>query len=346
MDATGRTTSWVCVLLFGLLLAPAAGVAETPERGEDISDETAKEVLQLMRKGKKAYGQEKYQKAYDLFEEAYGKWPRPAIVVRLGKTAEKLGKTRQAIDHYQTFLDEKPDADITSKIEKRLADLKKNVKATVFLTTEPEGATVVDQGDSDRQIGKTPVEVQVKPGEHTWEIRHEGYRTKSRTIEVSGGQMRKLVVELDELGSEPALTDQGESDADDEAATPDDRTEQSGNAMATWGWGTSATGLAGIGVGVLFSALQGRAVNQVNTFDRGTSGATRQDLASLKDRAQSRHRVALVAYSAGGALLATGVGLLAHHNLGGGSDGRADARIGPRFGVDRNGGWAGFRIDF
>ncbi|MFB6372981.1 MAG: PEGA domain-containing protein [Bradymonadaceae bacterium] len=344
MGVAGRAKSWMCVLLVGLLLGPAVGSAETPKSGEDIDEQTAKEVLQLLREGKKAYGNEEFEKAYEVFQKAYDKWPRPAILVRLGRTAEELGRKKEALKHYRSFLQEKPEADLADKIDKRVSELAAKLPATVHLTSKPSGAKVFKGKSTDEKVGETPVELEVDPGKYTWSIRLEGYRNTARTVEVSGGQHRKLNVELEALGSQPELVGNKETEAD--SPSPKKTETNTGSPLGAWGWGTSAVGLAGIGTGVVFTMLQGRAVKQANTYNRGASGATRRELASLKSQARMHHRVALIAYSAGGALLATGTGLLLTHGLGSGTGKQSSARIGPRFGFDANGGWAGFHLDF
>jgi tetratricopeptide (TPR) repeat protein len=349
---------WVGLLLVGLLLVPATlSAQESGDDGRDVDKETAKEVLQLLRDGKKAYKAEDYETAQDRFQEAYDKWERSEILLRLGKTAEELGQTKTALQRYRTFLDEKPDADIREKIEDKIAKLEKKVPATLTLASTPEGVAVV--GPEGEQLGETPLDLEVEPGEHTYVFRADGYEKREKTFEVSGGEEMDREVTL-EKKEEETSDDQAapKADSDDEEMSPRERAiarkkaeeeadEQTAKPLNTWGWITGATGVAGVGTGVVFTMLQNSTVDEVNTYQRGLNSSSRDELNSMKDQARSHHRIAVIGYAAGGALAATGVGLLIHqHFIRNDASQTQRARVAPNIGFAEDGGWAGLRIDF
>ena len=352
---------WVGLLLVGLLLVPATlSAQESGDDGRNVDKETAKEVLQLLRDGKKAYKAEDYEKAQERFQEAYGKWERSEILLRLGKTAEELGQTKTALQRYRTFLDEKPDADIKEKIEGKIAKLEKKVPATLTLASTPEGVAVV--GPDGDQLGETPLDLEVEPGEHTYVFRAEGYNNREETFEVSGGEEmdREVTLEKIEKKDEETSDDQAgpKADGDDEEMSPRERAiareeaeqeaaDNTAKPLNTWGWITSATGVAGVGTGVAFTMLQNSTVDEVNTYQRGLNNSSRDELNSMKDQARSHHRIAVIGYAAGGALAATGAGMLIHQHFIRNDAGQTQqARVAPNIGFAEDGGWAGLRIDF
>lgn len=349
---------WVGLLLVGLLLVPATlSAQESGDNGRDVDKETAKQVLQLLRDGKKAYKAEDYEKAQNLFQKAYDKWERPEILLRLAKTAEELGQTKTALERYRTFLEQKPDADIKEKIEGKIAELEKKVPATLTLTSTPEGAEVV--GPGGEKLGETPLDVEVEPGEHTYVFRADGYREREKTFEVSGDQEMTQNVTLEAVEKRAETSDEKAAPEaeSDEPMSPRERAiareeaeqqaaRQAAKPLNTWGWIAGATGVAGVGTGVVFTMLQNSAVDEVNTYQRGLNSSSRQELNSMKDQARSHHRIAVIGYAAGGALAATGAGMLIHQHFIRNDSSKQRARVAPNIGFAEDGGWAGLRIDF
>ncbi len=340
------------LLAFALLLVPSSVFGQESDSPPDVDKETAQEVLQLLRDGKKAYEAEDYKKAHELFEEAYDKWARPEILLRLGKTAEELGRAEEALEHYRKFLDEKPDADAKPKIEEKIAGLEKELPAKVEFRSTPTGAEVFGE-EGQEMLGKTPLEIEASAGEHTYVFRAEGYEEKQRTVDLEATKTKSLEVTLEEIDARAGAS--GE-EADEEPGpreraiakkkTEQQHAEQVARPLATWGWMAGATGVAGIGTGVLFTVLQNGVVGDVNSYDRSTSGATRSELDSMKSQARAHHRFAVVGFAAGGALTATGAGLLIHQAFVRNSGGQERVHLTPAFRTTEGGGWAGFRLDF
>jgi tetratricopeptide (TPR) repeat protein len=345
----------VGLLLVGLLLVPATlSAQESGDSGGDVDKETAKEVLQLLRDGKKAYKAEDYSKAQDLFQKAYDKWERPEILVRLAKTAEELGQTETALQRYRTFLEQKPNADVKEKIKGKIAELEKQVPAKVTLTSSPEGAEVV--GPDGETLGETPLDLELETGEHTYRFRLDGYKEREKTFDVSAGEetSRNVTLEEVEQTSDEKAAPKAESD---EPMTPRERAiarkkseqeaaRQVAKPLNTWGWITGLTGVAGVGTGVVFTMLQNSTVDEVNTYQRGLNSSSRSDLNAMKDKARSHHRIAVIGYAAGGALAATGAGMLIHQYFIRNDSSKQRARVAPNIGFAEDGGWAGLRIDF
>lgn len=337
----------IVVLAFGLMI-PTAAFAQEGE--DDVDDETANKVLTLLREGKELYDEEKYQEAYDNFEEAYNLWARPAIQARLGKAAERLGNNEKAVEHYRAYLEERPDGKMAGKVRSNLKGLEEKMPARISLRTKPSGATVYGDAEKSRKLGTTPLDTEIEPGEHTFVIEKEGYTTTSRTYELRAGKEKSATVELPGGGAAAkpeAFGEPEEKSSDESAAAASRKYPDTTKPLAVWGWSATILGVAGLGTGGMYSYLQAQATDDVNSLDRGAQGITRDGVNDMKARARRHHRASLVAYSIGGTMAALGGGLLLHHYLSGDQE-NADKSAGVEFDVQftSDGGWAGVRGDF
>ena len=365
-DSHRRTSRCMIWLVVGLLsLAPTVASAQQKEGGEEAKSEkgsddgrsvdkkTARKVLKLLRSGKKAYESEDYEGAYDDFSKAYRLWPRPAILVRLGKTAEELGQFEKAMEHYRAFLDEKPDSKMSSKIEEKIAGLEAEMKATVSIASTPEGATVrLGSGDGE-SIGETPLETMLEPGQTTIVVEFEGYESEQKSLELEAGTTSEVAVELEEIIT-PKETDSfsaGDARPEGESGSTEGAAAAGGtdSGLAAWGWTAAGVGVAGLAAGGTFSLLQSGVEEEVADYERGLVSSSRQELDEMKETARGHYRNSLIAYSAGGALTAVGAGILIHRAISkGGSEDSTDEKVKVNLdiGVGDGGGWAGLKTRF
>lgn len=326
----------VAITFGGVTVASAQDGDQESESGEEASGgkEKARQALKLIRSGKKAYQSKDYEKAYENFKKAYELNPSPSILVPLGRTSEQLERPRQAIRYYKKFLEKKPDAE---KIAKRIEQLRATLAATVTFESKPSKATVYLGSADGEKLGKTPFETEVDPGEQTFVAVRDGYKEARESVTLEGDESTSVAFELEKEKKKKKRRQAA-------APPPSSSGGSDGIGLGTFGWGSAAVGVAGIGTGVVFSILANSAANDVNSFNRGASGASRDELQSLKDTANSRYRTSLVAYTAGGTLTALGVGMLTVHFL------TRDRRSGMSWSIDggvRDGGaWAGFRTRF
>lgn len=335
------------VLVMGLSI-PTAALAQEGE--DDVDDETANEVLTLLREGKEMYDDEKYQEAYDNFEEAYNLWARPAIQARLGKAAEQLGNNEKALEHYRAYLEERPDGKMAEKVRANMRGLEEKMPARISLRTNPSGATVYGDAEKTQELGTTPLEAEIEPGEHTFVIEKEGYTTTSRTYELRAGKEKSATVDLPGGGAaaKPKAFGEPEGESSDESGAATSRKyPDTTKPLAIWGWSATLLGVAGLGTGGMYSYLQAKATEDVNSLDRGAQGVSRDGVNDMKARARRHHRASLVAYSIGGTMAALGGGLLLNHYLSG-DEADVDKSAGMEFdvGFTSDGGWAGVRGDF
>jgi hypothetical protein len=329
-------------LLFG---AAAPVVAQDDARDA----ETTKKVLELIREGNKQYDDEKYQAAYDSYTEAYDLYPDPAILVRLGKTAEKLGKKREAANYYGKYIKANPRDPTSQKLEARLPELKKGLKPLVKVTSTPEGATVYfGEVSETNKVGQTPVEAEPEPGKVKVIVTKEGYENETRNLDVSEGSTTEVPVELEEAPEAQSSSD-GEEEPDEGAglveepdADQDDPAEPrqtDTTDLGVWGWGTTGVGVALIGTGAAFAIMSQSRESDVNNYDKRAPGATRSELDDLKAESESYYNTSVGLFVAGGVVTATGVGILTYHFLTAEKGQKSAVRF--NGGVTTDGGWVG-----
>ncbi len=314
-------------------------------------DERAREVLKLVRKGKKASKAEKYEKALGYFERAYELYPKPAILVRLGETAQNLDRVDDAIGYYETFVDKAPEdrQDAVEKIEERIETLKQSRPATVDITTKPEGASIRIGSTDSEPIGESPVSTELGPGETTLFASKDGYEASKSTVTFEAGEERSVTLELEETTSQETRANTEQTDRSDKPKALHEVSPNEGwndrRMIEISGWTTGALGLAGLGAGVLSTVLKSQAARSYNNYNPNQSDATRRQ---WRNRALSRHRMELIMYSTGGFLTAVGTSLLTYHFVtrSGGDVSTSTARVRPRGGAHRDGAWAGLQLNF
>lgn len=116
-----RIASAVCVILAASIVCGRATA-----QAERASDE--REARGLFDLGSEAYAQARYDRALKYFEEAYALSKRPGLLYNLGLTYSNLRRDREAIDAFERYLAEVPDADNREAVQNRLTILKRNVE--------------------------------------------------------------------------------------------------------------------------------------------------------------------------------------------------------------------------
>jgi len=121
------------VLLAGSLLcalavsSPHAAFAQTAQRLS--SAEADRRALALYEEGSSAFAREDYSTAAARFEAAFTLSPRPRILFNLGVTYDRMGIPQQAVDAYERFLHQLPNAPERAQVEERLRVLRADAEA-------------------------------------------------------------------------------------------------------------------------------------------------------------------------------------------------------------------------
>ncbi|MBA2663962.1 MAG: PEGA domain-containing protein [Bradymonadaceae bacterium] len=335
----------------------AAGLLFGAPAFAQTKDNSAEQVLTLVRSANDAFDAKDYSKAYDLYLQANTIRPEPVILFRLAQTAEELQRPRAAIEHYEAFVALESKGDAAKRARTRITALRATLPALVRIDSTPQGASVFLGSSESKPLGKTPVEIDVEAGEATFVVTFPSHEPATKTVMLRAGTEQALSFEL--LEADPVEGDEADlitrspeqGDAVDSPipfvaektkVVPPPAEESS--TLATWGWVTVGTGVAVLAAGGAFSILQMSATEDVNSYNKRATGASPAGIDQLKDDANGYHTMALVSYIAGGVIAAAGVGILAYDAMNRGDDTAASVQ-GPSFkldvGVVRSGGWLG-----
>ncbi len=173
----------IILTCFFLAFAPTAVVAQS-----ELDEQQEAHLLQLIKEGKGLYDQGEFSAARTKFAEAYEIYPHPDLVYRIALCHERLGEDAQAVEYYRRFLEEAPDAEERSRVEKTIEVIEARIaKSEIKVVTYPEGATVYINDVANGAAGYTPVGLPVKPGNYKLIVKMDGYETVTELVTVQAG---------------------------------------------------------------------------------------------------------------------------------------------------------------
>jgi tetratricopeptide (TPR) repeat protein len=115
----------------------ATGAGQAAAQDEDGGgDEHARELFEL---GDSAFQDGRYEDALGYFQRAHELSGRPELVFNIGSSLERLGRTREAIDAYERFLRERPDAGNRTLVEDKIAVLEQSLSRSEEPVTDDDG---------------------------------------------------------------------------------------------------------------------------------------------------------------------------------------------------------------
>lgn len=125
------------VLLLGVLLALAVPATAHAQRRDD-------EARALYSAGEIAFGEGRYEYALVHFQRAYELSPRPILLFNIGASAERLSRDTLALEAYEQYLQELPDAPNRRVVAARIVLLRQALygQPAQPLETEPPTSTV------------------------------------------------------------------------------------------------------------------------------------------------------------------------------------------------------------
>lgn len=284
--------------------AATPALAQQPEEARKPSRQEAKRVLQLLAEARQDFKDKRYQAAARKYEQAYELYPDPVILYRMGLTAERRERVRDAVAYYEDFVEAMPDDPTAKKVEGRLAELRASLPPRLVIKSDPAGAQVFVGSIDSAPLGETPLEVDVTSGESRIYVALDRYQLTQRDLDLQPGEERVLELKL------RPLTQLGDPNASAGAA-PDESADESN--LGVYGWIGLGTGVALLATGGVFSVLSQGKTDEVNDYAPRASGASREELQELKDSANSYYDTSVGLYVAGGAVSAVGLGLLVFH---------------------------------
>ncbi len=206
MNPTSLSHHLRAFLILAVLLVSATAGAQT---FEELSDDDKRRLIQLLSAGNAAFDRGDHEEACETYQEAADMAEFPEVYYRLATCRERLDELEEAIAAYETYLEMEPDARDRQRIEREMERLEQLVaarsRALLKITSEPVGSVVHDA--DGQELGPTPLELELTPGEHLFTLEHEGYRPFPREIELEGGDSREIHIDLERIARLRVISD-------------------------------------------------------------------------------------------------------------------------------------------
>jgi tetratricopeptide (TPR) repeat protein len=114
----------VAVTISIAAVAPIAAAQATTTT--DTGATAPPDAHRLFLRGAAAYGDARYEEAVSLFEQAYAIAPEPTLLYNLALARERAGHVAAAIETYERFLVESPDAPERTEVERSIELLRRH----------------------------------------------------------------------------------------------------------------------------------------------------------------------------------------------------------------------------
>ncbi len=181
-------------------------------------DETLNRAREAFDKGQALYEQEKFDEAAEQFATAYEARPFPAFLYNAGASFAKARNYEKAIEYFEKYLVENPNADDKADVQKRIEVYKKEIerinttppptpegdagvaeppptepsaevqalgevkiRGLVVIESKPQGAYIYLDDKKGEPMGRTPWNGTLD-GEHTVFIESQGYKPEEKPI--------------------------------------------------------------------------------------------------------------------------------------------------------------------
>ena len=232
-----RPPSWVPCTVAVALVASGSGVARAAEK------DPRKAAIKLVTQGDRLFKKGDYDAALAKYQEAFQIFPSPKIFYPMAKSEEKLGRTLDALAHYEQFIDEAGDdvnEDLRVDAQVSIQELEKTL-AVVRFDVRPEGVTIAVDG---KEVGVSPLDkpVRLPAGEHTYHFEKTGWTSVDKSARLAAGDKLDEQITLREDRPAPPVAE--------EAAPPPAPGPGRGHGGAIFWTGVGVTSVLAIGWGL------------------------------------------------------------------------------------------------
>ena len=192
-----------------LVIATLAGVAATPRRAtcehpapatpdaataspDAATAESGATASELLRTGLRESKKGNFEAARIAFEKTWRLLPHPEVTASLAEVEMKLGRYREAAEHWDYYLAHDPPG--REEAEARRAECRQHL-ADIHATVDPLGATLFLDGNV--VAAEAPAsEIWVEPGAHTLYAELNGQQSKTEQVTVQAGDTRAVTLSV------------------------------------------------------------------------------------------------------------------------------------------------------
>ena len=152
---------WILCLALWMLAMPGTAQAAPSDEGCN-QDEVCRN---LFVKGKNLYKDQDYSNALKMFMGAYERRQTPILLINIGRTLQKLGRPKEALDYYQRCQESaKTDTDLQEKLAVYIAETKALIREAPPEPPKNEPPKVEPTSEPAPQpLNQQPPPVETKP---------------------------------------------------------------------------------------------------------------------------------------------------------------------------------------
>ncbi len=140
-DLRWSLAALVAALLLPSVVARAQGPAASGTSAPQASD---LEAHRLFEQGRDAFAEGEFEQALESFRHAYGLSHRPALLFNIGAAADCLRRTDEALDAFERYLRQVPDAPNRHEVEARVRILHEQSARERTLAERPRPVTIIE----------------------------------------------------------------------------------------------------------------------------------------------------------------------------------------------------------
>ncbi len=201
------------LLLPSLLLGLTTWLAAPATAGADEALDAARKRYEV---GERHYIEGRYWQAGKAFEEAYNLSKRGDLLFNAGRAYDRGEYSVRAIEAYQGYLNNIPDAPDRGAIEKRVKDLQAQL-AKLMIVTDEKAFVLVD----GHEIGRTPMgaPIDMDSGYHRLTVRKDNL-SWSKEQQFNAGDTYRFEVTLSDRKNDPGGLDSGTEEESSRLRTP------------------------------------------------------------------------------------------------------------------------------
>lgn len=132
-----------------------------------------------------------FQKALDLFTQAYSTFPKARYVFSIASCYEKLGNLPRALDAYEMFTQYEPTPEVLGRVEietRKLKGLLAQEYGEVFIFSSPSGAQIIVDEISKQNVYQTPTRRWLKEGDHSIFFKKDKCAPREMRLAVKKGE--------------------------------------------------------------------------------------------------------------------------------------------------------------
>lgn len=301
----------IAALIAGLVLTLSAASTQAQQSPRE-------QAAALAEQATVAFEEERLDDAIAAYSEAFSLVPDPSFAYNLGGLHMMNDNLGQALRYFEAYLRLFPGATDRAEVEQLIEELRGELTTTwtqLSVDSTPVGATVIAvyaDGESE-ELGETPLETWVRPGETRLRVQLEGWEDAEDLFNGVAGILVPLSFTLTEIPlQEPIEPVAQTTEPTEPTPTVIVPVEEAGPNVA--GWTLLGAGAASAGVGVVF-ILGGQNAEEDHNVLAASIGpgvdVSQTELDDLASRARTQTAVGLALTGVGVAAIATGSYFLA-----------------------------------